>query len=144
MSEPAGSEHNPFASPNETEVAAGTAVFSPVAVAIHAFFFTPFFGGAVAAMNWVAVGRPKRAAQVLGLGTVALGLGSAVGAAMPIAYVGIALLFSTVLYFEQQMLRRHWPELPLVGITINLMVALCFVLAGAAACVVLAIGWVLV
>jgi hypothetical protein len=57
--------------------------------------------------------------------------------------VGIALLFSTVLYFEQQMLRRHWPELPVVGIALNVAIAGCFFLALSSASIVVLAFWVL-
>jgi len=144
VSDEARADHNPFASPTDSVGGQGVAVFSPVAVAVHSFLFTPFFGGAVAAMNWVAVGYPKRGARTLGLGTLALGLAVAIGVAMPPAYVGIALLFSTVLYFEQQMLRRHWPELPIVGIALNVAIAGCFFLALSSASIVVLAFWILI
>jgi len=117
-------------------VDADVAVFSPVAVSAHALFLTPFFGAAVAGLNWIAVGRPERAARTVGIGAVVTVFAAIAALKFVPAYFGLALLFAVILYLDQSMLRKHWPELPTAGVLSNLMLAACFFAALSGAVVI--------
>ena len=120
---------NPYSSPDEDTVDSDVAVFSPLAVAIHGTFFTPFFGAAVAALNWVAVGQHRRGVQTLAIGAFVTFFSAIVSVAFPPAFFGFSLLFAVVLYWEQSMLRSQWPELATAGVASNLALAACFFVA---------------